>query len=40
MDQYKLYKAVSPVLDYLEDLTNWYVKLNKLRMVGREGIEE
>jgi isoleucyl-tRNA synthetase len=34
MDSYKLYNVVRPTLDFLEDLTNWYVRLNRPRMKG------
>ena len=34
MDTYKLYNIVKPMLDFLEDLTNWYVRLNRPRMKG------
>lgn len=40
MDSYKLYNVVSPLLNFLEQLTNWYVRLNRPRMKGDEGIEE
>ena len=41
MDCYKLYKVVTPLLTYLEELTNWYVKLNRTkRMKGDLGKEE
>jgi len=34
MDTYKLYNVVRPTLDFIEDLTNWYVRLNRPRMKG------
>lgn len=34
MDSYKLYNVVRPTLDFIEDLTNWYVRLNRPRMKG------
>lgn len=40
MDSYKLYNVVPPLLNFLEQLTNWYVRLNRPRMKGDEGIEE
>lgn len=40
MDSYKLYTVVPPLLSFLEQLTNWYVRLNRPRMKGDEGIEE
>jgi isoleucyl-tRNA synthetase len=40
MDNYKLYKVVHPLLGFLENLTNWYVRLNRSRMKGEEGLAE
>jgi len=40
MDSYKLYNVVRPLLSFLEQLTNWYVRLNRIRMKGEEGFEE
>lgn len=41
MDAYKLFKVVTPLLNYLEELTNWYIKLNRTkRMKGDLGEEE
>lgn len=40
MDSYRLYNVVPPLLHFLEQLTNWYVRLNRPRMKGDEGIEE
>jgi len=40
MDSYKLYNVVRPLLNFLESLTNWYVRLNRTRMKGEDGIEE
>jgi len=34
MESYKLYNVVRPTLDFLENLTNWYVRLNRGRMKG------
>lgn len=34
MNSYKLYNVVRPMLDFIEDLTNWYVRLNRPRMKG------
>jgi len=34
MEDYKLYNVVRPTLDFIEDLTNWYVRLNRPRMKG------
>lgn len=40
MDHYRLYNVVRPLLSFLEQLTNWYVRLNRSRMKGEDGIEE
>lgn len=40
MDSYKLYNVVPPLLNFLEQLTNWYVRLNRPRMKGDEGVDE
>lgn len=40
MDNYFLYNVVSPLLTFLEDLTNCWLRLNRPRMKGDEGIEE
>ena len=37
MDNYKLYNVVKPLLSFLEQLTNWYVRCNRSRMKGEEG---
>jgi len=40
MEAYKLYNVVRPTLEFLEDLTNWYVRLNRPRMKGDDTTEE
>jgi len=40
MDSYKLYNVVRPTLAFLEDLTNWYVRLNRPRMKGDDNDAE
>lgn len=40
MDNYRLYNVVKHMLSFLEQLTNWYVRLNRSRMKGEEGVEE
>ena len=40
MDSYKLYNVVRPLLNFLEQLTNWYVRLNRSRMKGEEGQDD
>ena len=34
MDDYRLYNVVRHTLAFLENLTNWYVRLNRPRMKG------
>jgi len=40
MDNYKLYNVVKPLLGFLDQLTNWYVRLNRPRMKGDKGVED
>lgn len=40
MESYKLYNVVRPTLAFLEDLTNWYVRLNRPRMKGDDTTEQ
>jgi len=40
LDNYRLYTVVKEILSFLENLTNWYVRLNRPRMKGDEGITE
>ena len=40
MDNYRLYNVVRPLLTFLENLTNWYVRLNRTRMKGESSIED
>lgn len=34
MEEYKLYMVVSPVIRFIDDLTNWYIRLNRRRFWG------
>ncbi|MFK7823379.1 MAG: isoleucine--tRNA ligase [Oligoflexales bacterium] len=34
MEEYKLYQVVPPVVDFIEDLTNWYIRLSRRRFWG------
>lgn len=34
MDNYRLYNVLRHILSFLENLTNWYVRLNRPRMKG------
>jgi len=40
MEAYRLYNVVKPLLSFLDQLTNWYVRLNRSRMKGEDGVEE
>lgn len=40
MEQYRLYMVVPPVLDFIEDLTNWYIRLSRRRFWGEAGAAE
>ena len=40
MDAYRLYNVVKPLLSFLDQLTNWYVRLNRTRMKGEDGVKE
>ena len=37
MEAYRLYNVVPAVLGFIEDLTNWYIRLNRRRFWGGEG---
>ena len=36
MDAYRLYNVVPQLFDFIEDLTNWYIRLNRPRFWGEE----
>ncbi|KNC76749.1 hypothetical protein SARC_10766, partial [Sphaeroforma arctica JP610] len=40
MAGYRLYAVVPKLLSFIEDLTNWYVRLNRRRIRGEEGTED
>ncbi len=40
MENYKVDKAIAELLSFVEDLTNWYIKLNRDRIRGLNGPEE
>lgn len=40
MDNYRLYNVVRHLLTFLENLTNWYVRLNRPRMKGESSVED
>jgi isoleucyl-tRNA synthetase len=37
MESYRLYNVVPRVMEFLESLTNWYIKLNRPRIRGEKG---
>lgn len=39
MEEYKLYNVVPQLFTYIEDLTNWYIRLNRRRFWG-EGLSQ
>ena len=40
MDNYRLYNVIRHILQFLKELSNWYVRLNRNRMKGDEGVQE
>ena len=40
MEEYKVDKAISDLLSFVEDLANWYIKLNRDRIRGLNGNDE
>ena len=40
MDHYRLYNVVKHLVTFLENLTNWYVRLNRPRMNGESSVED
>ena len=40
MDNYRLYNVVRHLLSFLENLTNWYVRLNRTRMKGESEVKD
>ena len=40
MEEYKLYNVVPPLIKFLENLTNWYVRLNRSRIKGEVDDEQ
>ena len=40
MDNYRLYNVLKHILTFLENLTNWYVRLNRPRMKGDDTTAE
>ena len=40
IDNYRLYSVVDKKVNFLEQLSNWYVKLNRKRLKGSEGADD
>ena len=40
MDNYRLYNVVKHMLEFLKQLSNWYVRLNRPRLKGEMGLDE
>ncbi|ODQ68035.1 hypothetical protein NADFUDRAFT_48695 [Nadsonia fulvescens var. elongata DSM 6958] len=40
MGEYRLYTVVPRLLSLIDDLTNWYIRLNRSRLKGENGIED
>lgn len=40
MAAYRLYTVVPKLVSFIEDLTNWYVRLNRNRIKGKNGLED
>lgn len=40
MEAYRLYTVVPRLVNFLEDLTNWWLRLNRDRMRGNNGLDE
>lgn len=40
MDEYRLFTIVKGLLSFLDDLTKWYIRLNRSRIRGDSGEEE
>lgn len=40
MTAYKLYAVVPRLLDFIDQLTNWYIRFNRRRLKGENGVED
>lgn len=40
MGQYRLYNVVPGLLKLIDDLTNWYIRLNRSRLKGENGVKD
>ncbi|AET39698.1 isoleucine--tRNA ligase ILS1 Ecym_4677 [Eremothecium cymbalariae DBVPG len=40
MKAYKLYSVVPKLLDFIDELTNWYIRFNRRRLKGEDGVDD
>ncbi|SJM85351.1 Isoleucine--tRNA ligase, cytoplasmic [Zygosaccharomyces bailii] len=40
MEVYKLYSVVPKLLNFIDELTNWYIRFNRRRLKGENGVED
>ena len=40
MENYRLYTVVPRLLEYLEQMTNWFIRLNRTRFKGDKGEQD
>ncbi|WWC61844.1 isoleucine-tRNA ligase [Kwoniella dejecticola CBS 10117] len=40
MGAYRLYTVIPRLLDFIADLTNWYIRFNRVRLKGSGGVED
>ncbi|EJS44618.1 ils1p [Saccharomyces arboricola H-6] len=40
MGDYKLYTVVPRLLNFIDELTNWYIRFNRRRLKGENGVED
>jgi isoleucyl-tRNA synthetase len=40
MDKFNLNNSIKPIIDFIEDITNYYIKLNRESLKGIYGVEE
>ena len=40
MDKYKLYTVVPKLLNFIDSLTNWYIRFNRRRLKGEDGLQD
>lgn len=40
LDNYRLYTVIPSLLELINDLTNWYIRFNRRRLKGENGVED